>query len=144
MHRNDNWRAGEELLNFAQLLVARIFAGDDHFGEAENIPDVAEIRGLGEGALDYRVVDAEELLQHAALLRLQPWKRFVRFRVHADVALQIGGANAARVEYTIGAEQRNLRVFGAILAEGIHREQQHVRVKLFRAPPNQTEAAHGL
>ncbi len=141
---HDNRRAGQQSLDLTQLFVARIFAGNDHLGEAEHIFDVAEIRGLGERALDYGVVDAEQLLQHAALLRLQPRKRFVGFRVHADVALQIGDANRACVEYAVRTEQRNLRIFRPVLAEGIHSEQQYVRVKLFCPPPHQSEAAHGL
>src|SRR5216684_3311010 len=74
---DDNWGAGEELLDFAQLFVARILAGNDHFVEAENIFDVAEICGFGQRALQNGIVDAEELLQHSALLRLQARKRFV-------------------------------------------------------------------
>ncbi len=139
-----NWRGGEELLDFAQLFVAGIFPGDDHFGEAQNIFDVAEIGGLGERALEHGIVDAEELLQHAALLRLQSRKRFVGFRMHANVALQIGSADGARVEDAVRAKQGNLDIFGAILAEAIDGEQQHVSIKLFGATPDESEAAHGL
>src|SRR6266436_9234207 len=84
---NDDWRACEQLPDFAQLLVARILAGDDHFGQAEYVFDVAEIRGFRQSALKNRVVDSEELLEDAALLRLQSRKCFVRFGMHRDVAL---------------------------------------------------------
>src|SRR6266487_5828368 len=107
---NDNWRACEQLLNFAQLFVARIFPGYDHFGQAEHIFDIAEIRGFRQSALKYGIVYGEELLQDAALLGLQSRKRFVRFGMHANVALQIRGANRTRVKQTVGTEERDLRV----------------------------------
>src|SRR6266481_5585323 len=141
---HDNRCAGEELLNFTQLFVARILSGNDHLAEAENILYVAKIGRLGERALEHWIVDGKELLQHAALLRLQTWKRFVRFRVHADVAFQIRGANRASIENALRPEQRNFHVFRAILAEGIYGEQQHIGIKLFGAAPHEAEAAHGL
>src|SRR6266404_7890918 len=44
----------------------------------------------------------------------------------------------------VGAEQRNLRVVRAIFAEHIDRQQQHVGVKLFHAPPDQTKTPERL
>ena len=91
-----------------------------------------------------RIVDREQLLQHGALLRFQTRERFVGFGMHADIALQIGGANQASVERAIGAQQRNLGVCRAIFAEAIDGQQQDVGIKLFGAAPDEAEAAHRL
>ena len=44
----DDRRAGEQLLDFPQLFVARIFAGDDQFGQPKHIFDVADVGGFGQ------------------------------------------------------------------------------------------------
>src|SRR5262249_36495231 len=124
--------------------VTGILARNDHFGEAENVLDVPEVRKLGECTLQNGIVDAEELLKDSPLLGLKARKCFVSFRMHAYVALQIRTANRARVEHAVRAKQRNLHVFKAVLAEAIDREQQNVRIKLFCAPPDEAETAHGL
>ena len=52
MHRDDDGRAGQKLLNFAELFVARVFAGDNQFRKAEDVFDVADVGGLGKRFLD--------------------------------------------------------------------------------------------
>src|SRR5258708_4582669 len=64
--------------------------------------------------------------------------------MHANVALQVRAANAARVEHTVWTKERDLHALRAILTKAVDSEEQHIRVKLFRAPPHEPEAAHSL
>src|SRR5215469_15225073 len=82
--RQNDGGGGEELLNFAELFVAGIFTWYDQLGETENILDVAEICRLGERLLDDWIVDAEKLLQHAALLRFEAREGFISFGMDGD------------------------------------------------------------